>query len=285
MQSVKQSAPHRILIVGNLDSIEPGVREEIADLCEHADVTGDLDTAAKMLAATPYDLVLVEFSGSCADDVRPVRKLRDVSPHAKVIVFVEDSTPEKVICAMRDHAFSYFSKPCDPHVVGEIVRGALRIRSKWSDAIELMSADARYLSLRLQCRRLTADRLVQFMRELPVDLPEDERTDMAQALREMLLNAIEHGGKLNPNEWVRVSRVRTKRSLVYHIQDPGGGFVRENLPHAALNSPDDPFSHAQYREEEGLRPGGFGMLIVTHLVDEVLYNEQGNEVILIKYLD
>jgi anti-sigma regulatory factor (Ser/Thr protein kinase) len=39
------------------------------------------------------------------------------------------------------------------------------------------------------------------------------------------------------------------------------------------------------RAEKGMRPGGFGMLIVRQIVDEVVYNEKGNEVVLIKYLD
>ena len=33
-----------------------------------------------------------------------------------------------------------------------------------------------------------------------------------------------------------------------------------------------------------MRPGGFGMLIVRQVVDEVAYNERGNEVLLIKHL-
>ena len=34
-----------------------------------------------------------------------------------------------------------------------------------------------------------------------------------------------------------------------------------------------------------MRMGGFGMLIAQKLVDEVIYNQKGNEVILVKYLD
>jgi anti-sigma regulatory factor (Ser/Thr protein kinase) len=33
-----------------------------------------------------------------------------------------------------------------------------------------------------------------------------------------------------------------------------------------------------------LRPGGFGLLMTRQLVDEMIYNEAGNEVLLIKYL-
>jgi len=45
------------------------------------------------------------------------------------------------------------------------------------------------------------------------------------------------------------------------------------------------FSHMTVREERGLRPGGFGMLLVKKLVDELIYDEKGNDVVLIKYLD
>lgn len=34
-----------------------------------------------------------------------------------------------------------------------------------------------------------------------------------------------------------------------------------------------------------MRPGGFGVLLAQRLVDQVVYNEQGNEVMLIKYLN
>jgi anti-sigma regulatory factor (Ser/Thr protein kinase) len=33
-----------------------------------------------------------------------------------------------------------------------------------------------------------------------------------------------------------------------------------------------------------LRPGGYGVLLTRHFVDELMYSEKGNEVLLIKYL-
>ena len=41
----------------------------------------------------------------------------------------------------------------------------------------------------------------------------------------------------------------------------------------------------EIRDAENIRPGGFGMLIASQSVDEVIYNQKGNEVILIKHLD
>jgi len=36
---------------------------------------------------------------------------------------------------------------------------------------------------------------------------------------------------------------------------------------------------------QGLRPGGFGVMVARHLVDELIYGERGNDVLLVKYLD
>ena len=80
--------------------------------------------------------------------------------------------------------------------------------------------------------------------------------------------------------------MRTQRVVMCRIKDPGQGFSLEELKHTALaNPPDNPFLHMAVREERGMRPGGFGILMAKKLVDELLYNEQGNEVLLVKYLD
>jgi anti-sigma regulatory factor (Ser/Thr protein kinase) len=106
------------------------------------------------------------------------------------------------------------------------------------------------------------------------------------AFREILLNAMEHGGGLDPNSYVEVEYVRAHRMVSCRIRDPGPGFTLDEITHAAVaNPPEDPIRHAKVREELGLRPGGFGILLAQNLVDQVLYNQEGNEVLLIKYLD
>ena len=69
------------------------------------------------------------------------------------------------------------------------------------------------------------------------------------------------------------------------IADPGRGFALDDVPHAAISNPaDDPIRHIALREARGMRPGGFGVLLAKQLVDQLIYAQDGNEVILIKYL-
>jgi anti-sigma regulatory factor (Ser/Thr protein kinase) len=124
------------------------------------------------------------------------------------------------------------------------------------------------------------------MARLDTDLAAETRESVAYAFRELLLNAIEWGGKLDPSRTVRISYLRARRMVLYRIADPGPGFNIDDLPHAAVgHAPDAPIAHVDVREAQGLRPGGFGLLMVRSTVDELLYNEKRNEVVFVKYLD
>jgi anti-sigma regulatory factor (Ser/Thr protein kinase) len=247
--------------------------------------TSSLTVALNTLRRRPYHLVIAEQHPAFGAGSELVAAIHEAQPGVKVIVI--DSIPSNadVIEAMQQKAFSYFSRPFDTAEVRGMIQSAVS-ELGWDDEIRVLSADPEFLTLRIRCNIPTADRLQHFFEELKNDLAPEDRNHAAMAFREMLLNAVEHGGKLDPNEWVRVSRVRSLRSLVYHMEDPGARFSRSALGHAAVcNSDESPLEHVEIRKREGMRAGGFGMLIAQELVDEVIYNQKGNEVILIKYLD
>jgi len=134
------------------------------------------------------------------------------------------------------------------------------------------------------CQMLAADRLLQFLGEI-TDLPEEEARDAGMAFREMLLNAMEHGGKFDPEKYVEICYVRARHVVMARIKDPGDGFTLDEVRHAAIgNPPDDPIAHVIKRNEAGMRPGGYGVMLAKNLVDELIYGEKGNEVLLVKYL-
>ena len=70
-----------------------------------------------------------------------------------------------------------------------------------------------------------------------------------------------------------------------HVKDPGTGFTLDEIPHAVIANPNDaPLRHIGLREAQGMRPGGFGALLAQKMVDELIHNQDGNEVLLVKYL-
>jgi anti-sigma regulatory factor (Ser/Thr protein kinase)/ActR/RegA family two-component response regulator len=245
---------------------------------------GDAD-AIRRLRARDYDLVLTDPATSIREDLAFVEEVAAVRRSTRIIVLAPIAPQVDVIAALRLQAFACFSAPFDVDELATMCAEAARI-DDWRTGIQVISGLPDWISLRVSSRRVTADRLVRFMTEYRSDLPEAERTDLMTAFREMLLNAMEHGAGFDPEKIIEVSAARTRRAIVFHVRDPGPGFDRADLSHAAVGHVGfGPMAHFERRAELGLRPGGFGILLVRHLVDEVVYNERGNEVLLIKYTD
>ena len=143
-----------------------------------------------------------------------------------------------------------------------------------------------WVELVVPCTREAAGRSRSVMAHLDANLAPEVRESIAYAFRELLLNAVEWGGKLDPSRTVRIACLRAQANAHVSHRRPRPGFDIEDLPHAAIGQPpDDPIAHMHVREAKGIRPGGFGLLTVRASVDELLYNEQRNEVVFIKYLD
>jgi DNA-binding NarL/FixJ family response regulator len=240
-------------------------------------------TALAMAEARPCDLILTSEKTSGSEDVELLRKIRRVRPHTRLIILADETTPADVIASMRERAFSYLSKPFSFESLADMVRLAAT-GACWDDGIEILSATPAWVRLVARCDLKTAERLIQFVNEI-TDLPDSERSDVATAFREMLLNAIEHGGHFDPNEYVEISYLRARHMVMCRVKDPGRGFSLDEIRHTAMtNPPEEPLRHAVYREAKGLRPGGYGVLLARELLDELIYSEKGNDVLLIKYL-
>jgi anti-sigma regulatory factor (Ser/Thr protein kinase) len=198
-------------------------------------------------------------------------------------VLTSDDAPETLLRAIRQRAHQIVHKPIEPLALLSLVRDVISAGPELP--IDVLSARANWVELAVPCTRDAADRLRSVMSRLDTNLPDDVRESIAYAFRELVLNAVEWGGKFNPKRKVRVSCLRAKRMLLYRISDPGPGFKMEGLDHAAIAHPDNPIEHMTVRESLGLRPGGFGLVMVHAKVDELIYNEKRNEVMFIKYLD
>jgi len=266
---------------------DPEVHEALAGTLKRQDRRledlYDAHDALVQLRSCPFDVMVAGQGPNGLDGLKLLRRARAIRPELKVIVTGEPD-PMRVLGAIRHRAYGYFHKPLTPGPLAEMVQQALEAES-WKDDIRVMSARPEWLTLDVRCKIDAADRTTNFLRELEADLPFQTREDIAVAFRELLMNAVEHGGKYDPRKRVRLSLLRTSRSVMVHIHDPGSGFSLDFLPHAAISNPDgSPTRHVEIRAEQGQRPGGFGILMSRNLVDDLLYNERGNAVMFVKYL-
>jgi DNA-binding NarL/FixJ family response regulator len=269
---------HSLLVADS----DPAILAQLSTLLARADRTietaSDGAGALARLRTSPWDAV---FAGQ-GRGIPLLRKIRALQPDARVFVIGEGDPPH-VLEAIRNHAYAYLRKPLTAGPVSDLVQQALESRF-WKDDLRVVSARPEWITVEVRCKLEAAERTSYFLREIQSDLPAAFRDDVCAAFRELLMNAVEHGGKSDPRKRVRVSLLRSSRSLIVHIDDPGTGFSLASLPHAAISNPaDSPTRHVEVREEAGQRPGGFGILMTRSLVDELLYNERGNSVLFVKY--
>jgi len=275
----------RVLVIGSDNQVSREVGDALSAAAFPMEYSaGDAD-ALQRLRMRSFGVVITSPSSTVDEDLALLEEMRVIRPGVKCIVLVHHSTPREIISALRARVFACFTRPFDP---GDIANLACRAASdsQWRDDIQVLSARPGWVSVRVNCRLITAERLMTFAKELSAQLPEDTQHETMQGLREILLNAMEHGAAFNPEQVVEVTAVRTGRALVFYVRDPGAGFRREALTHAAIANPArDPAAHIAQRQEQGMRAGGFGLLLAGGTVDELIYSEIGNEVLLIKYVD
>ncbi|HSO76474.1 MAG TPA: ATP-binding protein, partial [Blastocatellia bacterium] len=211
-------------------------------------------------------------------------RARELKPELRAIELTGSHTAEIALGALRNRACDFL---CKPFHLQELTDTVHEVMSRNAETeIEVISDKADWIELRVPCDLAAVEPIQRFMAQLHDNLPQDTRDAISQVFREMLSNAIEHGGKLDRSKKVDVKYIRLKRAIIYSIRDPGEGFNLGDIEHAAVANPEDnPFRHMEVRQEKGLRPGGFGILLASQVIDELIYNERHNELIFVKYID
>lgn len=99
------------------------------------------------------------------------------------------------------------------------------------------------------------------------------KSELSTALSEALANAIVHGNKTNPDQFVDLKIHIQKNQMILKIKDKGTGFNHSQLP--------DPL-----KPENIKKTSGRGVYLMSVLVDNIdfIKHKDGMEVILTKFL-
>jgi CheY-like chemotaxis protein/anti-sigma regulatory factor (Ser/Thr protein kinase) len=280
------SSTRHVLVVDDDRALRLAITALLQEAGYHTDQAGDGPEALDKLRRQPVDLMLLDIGLPGMSGLDVLAHVRALQSPPRVVMMTSDDAPEALLRSFRGQAHWFVRKPFPPARIVEIVNDVLKASAAAELPIEVVSANPQWLELVAPCSLEVAERVQDFVMQLDATLPDEVRESVAQAFRELLSNAVEWGGRLDPTRTVRISCLRSRRMLLYRIADPGDGFDIDRLAHAAICNPDDdPLGHDRVRQEMGLRPGGLGLVMTRALVDEIIYNEKRNEVVLIKYLD
>jgi len=240
------------------------------------------------------DLQMPEMSG-----LDLVREVRREFPLVPVILMTAQGSESIAVEALQQGASSYVPKSKLASMLIPTVQQVLTLAGEQRSRRNLF----RYMKS-MECQFiLTNDSavvssLVSYLQGVLRDmdlLPENDRLRTGVALEEALLNAAYHGNlevsselrEVDHIKFYELARQRSQMSpyqdrrifvqvridatgLKYTVRDEGPGFNPKTLP--------DPTDPANLE-----RPCGRGVLLMRTFMDQVTYNERGNEVTMLKH--
>lgn len=185
---------------------------------------------------------------------------------------------EDKVRGLQVGANQYLTKP----FTADDLNRAINEVSAWQEDLKCKGTQGE-IRFHLQSDTTYLDELNQMLASLFMysGLSPNQAKQLTTAVREMGTNAIEWGHQKQVERIVTVDYRIDPEKITIDIRDTGPGFNPQSLPHAAQC--EDPIKHMMVREMLGLREGGFGILMSRGLVDQLAYNETGNQVRLVKF--
>jgi len=239
------------------------------------------------------DIRLPDKSGNIV-----VKEIKEIDKEVPIIVITGYSDHNLILSAMKNGAVELLKKPFKPkdlkYLVSKIETLFRKIKVKLSSSF--VQWEKRQLKLYNDIHLISSVTDFIFAN---VDYLFGEVSFMKIGLQEILINAIEHGNldityeekqqlltsgeyqnvlremaalPENNDKYVDIKVFSTPDYLKIVVEDMGEGFDLSEIP-----DPENP--------ENFLNESGKGIMMTLNAYDEVVYNEKGNRVTLLKYAD
>lgn len=260
----------------------------------------DGDEALVAVLQDAPEVLLTDMHMPGLNGLELTQKVRESLPDVPVVLMTADGTEELAIEALRAGASNYIAKRFLARDLMSIIDSITSIqesrRTRHSILGALTHAESTYTFG--NDRDFAASLVSQFESDLKNMVYDDETGlfRIVTALKEAILNAIDHGNleldsnlreegdgekfyalaaerlKLEPycHRKITVTSRVSPEQLAFIVRDEGPGFDPQTLP-----DPEDP--------ENILRAHGRGLLLIRSFMDDVVFNDKGNQITLIKY--
>jgi CheY-like chemotaxis protein/anti-sigma regulatory factor (Ser/Thr protein kinase) len=288
----------RVLVVEDSPTQASELRFLLEDACFEVDVASDGVAALASLEQRLPNIIVTDLQMPHMDGLALVEAVRKAHPSVPVVLITAHGSEEIAARALRSGAASYVPKRFLSQDLASVVQQIIAMAAPDRDQERITESleESRFRFALTNDDSLVAPlirRLEEVVREMGL-CDETELIRVAVALREAIVNAIDHGNLELDSELrqdderiyhrladerrgqspYRERRVRidvgvTRTEATFTICDQGPGFDPSKLP-----DPTDPANLC--------RIGGRGLLLIRTLMDDVSFNNTGNQICLVK---
>jgi anti-sigma regulatory factor (Ser/Thr protein kinase)/CheY-like chemotaxis protein len=275
----------RVLVVEDMPALRRHTAETIAEISDQIKVTtavDGLDAIAK-IEANPdgFHLIVSDIIMPRLDGEGLLAELNRRKYQAAVIMLTALGQDDTIVRCLRLGACDYLVKPVTMDDLVQSATNALQHMPLLTTHLDVEFDPHGWFEVSGETDGSVLFKYRKFIGLLEkFSMPEPAASEVRLALEELGRNAIEWGNRNDKSKRVTFGcRILPGKVIVY-IEDEGSGFD----PVAVPDPSQDPLGHIDQRRSSGKRMGGYGIHLIRHLMDKVVYNARGNRVVAIKYL-
>ncbi len=275
----------RVLVVEDMPALRDQTAETIADISPQirVDAANDGRDALRRIEAMTagYHLIVSDIIMPRLDGEGLLAELRRRSYPAAVLMLTALGQDDTIIRCLRLGACDYLVKPVSIDDLAMSATNALQHMPLLTRELNVEYDPHGWFEVSGSTDGSVLFKYRKFLGLLEkFRMPEPAASEVRLALEELGRNAIEWGNRNDPGKRVVFGcRILPGKVIVY-IEDEGAGFDPARVPDPST----DPLGHIEHRKAIGKRMGGYGIHLIRHLMDKVVYNAKGNRVVAIKYL-
>lgn len=244
---------------------------------------GNIHFCLKTIFNDKPDLVIFDLSDKAENDQIFIKEIHETFPNIPFVMIQKSGLESSLHTCLKNNMAGLITKPYFIDAIKQILVNAIQFDPE-SHIVSCESFSENWIDFLISSSPVTFTLLQQYIEALGRQpILQNDLDDVIYCIREIVGNAIEWGNKCNADLKVRISTVILSNKILIKITDEGKGF--ESHSFLNMNEKKDVETKLLEREHQGKRDGGFGLTIVKTMVDSIIYNTEGNMVLLTKNLD
>jgi len=263
----------KVLIVDDDDTVRTTLKRVL--IRDDLDVT--LACSAKegleILKKEEFQLIITDVKMPEMDGITFLKKAKTDKPEIPVVVLTGFATIEMTRDALQNGAYNFLTKPFEIEDIKTIVRRGLNLKKDVIRNKEVAKFTKCIFDIDIPNKEELLNGVMFIILEQLKLQDFNQRvmsTEILMALDEALTNAFKHGNKKDPGKKIIIHTEADNEKTKIIVRDEGDGFAPDKL----IN----PLS------AEGMEKNcGRGVFLIKSYMDEVSYNDRGNELSMMKF--
>ncbi len=257
----------KILIIDDHDDLGTALKADFSDRGYHVEVTRDRDDAVRRFNNGNFDVVITDLDGK---NLVSSANTHDNSATLPCLPEAVSETRSN-IKAFKICLANYSPENFDEAEIDHIVKTALNYKAKFIDRGPEIKDRHEKIDFEVPGQMSLMNDILEYLmnRVEKLGVVKPEKSNLFVALDEAFVNAVKHGNKYDKSKMIRVSVEISPEQASFTIEDEGEGFDLEAIP-----DPTDP--------ENLFKTSGRGVMFIYNIMDEVVYNQRGNKLTMVK---